>query len=349
MCRSVPLAVGRLRLWSPTRMCLLCDSPTAEWARCNDGAVQRGLLAVAVAGLLLVGCGGDEPASVDLSVAPWQLGGTVDGQVHGPFHVFAGRPITGEPTAEGWQTVLLPEGNPIEAFNSLVEEAQETGFDTNRVGATPCWQQWGREETRLGDEPNGQTPLGEQLPPGSTFVFIRCHAVGSRSDGNIEIFLNAAAGRPGGLPVTAIVVRPSTATGGEGDAVQELVPEFPDNPNELPSDEYLERIGVGDAGGAELVGSAVIDLFDDGTVDDGWCQAMLYTSPESPGEAARRAVEGSVFGERGFLTKTVTDQSVLDTAGAAFGETIAADGGTFVVSGVATDAGTELLVCRASF
>lgn len=310
--------------------------------------VRRPLLGLVVAALVMGGCGSEEPASVDVSVEPWELGRSMTERVFGPFHEFGDRPISAEAVEDGWQTVLLPDGNPVEAFNAVVDEAKSVGFETSRVGTTPCWRDWFFEEVQLGDASEGQTPVGEAPPAGSTAGSLRCEAIASRSDGSVEISLSAAGESVAGA-TASIVIRPSTAKGRQGDAVQQPVPDMPNASNELPDADYLERIGLGDAGGAELVGSAVIDLLDDATVDDGWCHSMLYRSSETPADAVRRAVEASTLGKTNVLTQTVTEHAVVDMPGAAFGETVAADGGTLVVSAVGTVAGSDLLVCRAPF
>jgi hypothetical protein len=282
---------------------------------------------------------------------PWDIGTDV-GEHFGPFPnilgVWPGTPD--QPASHGWIAIVLPPANPLDAFNAVVDDAENSGFTATVRHGGGCWQQWSREEVPFGEngeewdghEFGGEEPFEAQLPVGAQVTGVACEVVVSRGSDRVDISMRADVhdASPRFPARTAIVLRSRTTDAPtEEFKRQEIDLDLPTTPPPL-TDQEMSYFGFADLN-SDFEGG----IFHLQTQDEQGCRAAVLRDVGTPTEAAARAVAASQSAEFFDGQPSLTNVRDLEASVVAF--KVPAGGPAIYISAVETGDGADLLVCRA--
>lgn len=313
----------------------------------QDLVVRRcGVLSVALAAALAVGCGRSDGSDADREpddTGPgWTLGGNV-GERFGPFPFDA--TMVGA-DADQWVVVALPEGDPIQAFHELVDEVRRDGVTVLMADGGACSQAWSREEAPFGAEADGfefagETPFGEELPDGATVEGIACEVVADHPDGPVGITTHVSM-RPGTpeFPNRSAILLSSIGTPAlEAEfRRQDIDVQVTAPPDAAPTDHELDVAGL--AVRAPLAPSGALFL---PHADGGGCYAALLRSPSPPTPAVSEAIAQTAYTED--FEGQPAQATIGDREVATHRAIILAGGPLVSIAAVETESGSDVLVC----
>lgn len=274
-------------------------------------------------------------------VPAWAVGADV-GEHFGPYPADASDL---DAAHTEWFAVVLPDGDPIDAFHSLVADAAVQGYDTGMADGGACQQYWQRDEVAVGEEIEGEgdgfqgeTPFGEPLPPRATVISATCTALveggGERVSVSVLVPLEGTLG--------PVVPRRPTIVLHAPEADEPTVA-FRAQDVDVAQYEYVDGpLTLEDLGGSTLV--EIAPLVPLGTAlipnDHGGCLGAVFRSASPPAVAVDEVVaqsmwatsfepatEGRLGGQRAAVRRGSTG------------------GGLFYASAVETSAGSDIFIC----
>lgn len=259
----------------------------------------------------------------------WEFGGN-EGERFGPFaNIFGTRPAPNEKvTASGWVSVVLPSGDPIEAFYAVVEDATDQGFTAFVHHDGTCRQLWQREKVNYGDnwdgdDFNGETPFGVELPNGAAVIGVACEAVVERREDRMLISMRTALddAPPGSDRPPAIVLTDA--------APQDFGAPFE------------ERQGLDVDAARRTSGNRTLIL----ETHQAACGATVARTTAPPITAITDALEATPNSYIDHLTTQPTATTVGDHDAAVLAEAVPAGGPVVYVAATQSGTGTDVLVC----
>lgn len=313
------------------------------------GWTDRTLLGVALV-TLCAACA-DSPAVSDEAggvVAAWELGSDV-GTVLGPFPLPAeaqGGPLN------SWFSAVLPSGDPVEAFDAVVADAEDHGFDARAAASGACRSTWTRDEVPFDVESGsddglgfgGDVAIGEALPQGAEMQGVHCSAVISRDDDEVLVTVVAPMSSPAAFPSRTAVLLTS-AVDDPPAAAFEPVPVDVDlerRNNGPVTDNESRVLGVGTDDAADL---DVIDVTLPGILQ---CRAAAIRSDLPAGDAALEAFERAVSTYPGDLVPDPDSETTTIGGRTAASVSAIVPAGGPIVYAMATeiDTGSDQLFCQ---